>query len=569
MKYDGRLKTYVISSEELNNYSVDYLNKFSHKLLIEYPSTKDLSISFLNSINNPRVGFKIIGGCDKERTVHWNDENKKNPHNRPGRFGIEGVSYFDDCNIYAKSDMVKILKKIEEIESGIMPQWSDIKKALYIYSRLREDIIYHPKYEQQEARDIKSLRGLFTGKSVCMGYALIYKEFMDRLGIKCDFVQGNTVPNASDFESSHCWNLLHINGNIFPIDLTWDATKYRQGQSDSFDFFSNVELFRKTHFPCSIEKIRDYSVLKGIKSDFVKKTINQFKRKKDFSNSIINLLGDNGEDIKLVQTNVIQKNNDEPLYRYVMATKGKDGIFRNYRIVFSEANFLKVYNEFLKGKFTNDSVAIKAHYRLFSYSNVDKYLNEGTSYIGNVVRDKNSSSGYKFVYNSSKKNSNPVTYKELIRNNGEHFVINESLTSKVLGYDLHFGSISSFSDKEFRGYKIVSDNSLLDDNSHDYINDFLDEDRLDRKVRQAGGYLGYYKDGTRCYRPELNAYFNISSSGDITADDIVSSNISFNNNNNKLGVHSNDADNDELFVMFNDDSGEKIAVNGENVSKKS
>ena len=223
MKYDGRLKTYVITSEELSKYSIDELNNLSHRLLIEYPSTKELSIAFLNSINNSYIGFKIIGGCDKARTAHWNEENKKDSNNRPGRFKIEGVSYFDDCNIYAKSDLVDILKKIEEIESDIIPEWSDIKKALYIYSRLREDIIYHPKYEHQGAREIKSLRGLITGKAVCMGYALIYKEFMDRLGIKCDFVQGNTVPNADGSKASHCWNLLHINGRIFPIDLTSEA----------------------------------------------------------------------------------------------------------------------------------------------------------------------------------------------------------------------------------------------------------------------------------------------------------------------------------------------------------
>ena len=77
MRYDGRLETYVISSYELSKYSVDELNNLPHRLLIEYPSTKGLSMSFLNSITNPKVGFKIIGGCDKDRTAHWNEENKK------------------------------------------------------------------------------------------------------------------------------------------------------------------------------------------------------------------------------------------------------------------------------------------------------------------------------------------------------------------------------------------------------------------------------------------------------------------------------------------------------------
>ena len=39
MRYDDRLKCYIISSSDLDKYSVDYLNKFSNRLLIEYPNT--------------------------------------------------------------------------------------------------------------------------------------------------------------------------------------------------------------------------------------------------------------------------------------------------------------------------------------------------------------------------------------------------------------------------------------------------------------------------------------------------------------------------------------------------
>lgn len=522
MTFDSKLGAYVIDEAELKNYSISFFNKLDKKTLIDVSSTKNVDMDSLSKIYNKKVRIRVRGGYDKKRAEYWSGKNDVNPNIRKGKFGIKGLSYYEDCNIYTIEDIVNITAEMKKIESGIMPEWSPIKKALYVYDRLREEIIYHPRYETQSSYEIRTLRGLISKRTVCAGYAMIYKEIMDRLGIECHYVEGCTTEADSKKDiTNHAWNLLKIDGRFYPVDLTWDATRYRQGQTDSFNFFSNLQLFRKTHFPCSIEKIKDYSVLSGIKSDFVNKTIKQFKRKKDFLTSVIRLKGDNDEDIRLVQTNIEEKENEKPLYRYVMATKDKDGNFKNYRIIFSEANFLKIYNGFLMGKYTNDSAAVKAHIELFSYENVDKYLKQGTTYIGNVVSDKKNSKGYRFEYDYNRTKVKPISYKEEKRATGEHFLINESMVATALGRKLHFGSVSSFSERGFRSYKVVSNNSLLNDSSYGYINDFLDEDRLDRKVREAGGYIGYYNNGVRTYDPRMNALFSVRSNGNLTLDDIV------------------------------------------------
>ena len=525
MQYDYRLNAYIVDEKELRDYSFNYLNNFKNKVILDVSSTKCLNMNMFSKLNNPNLMIRVRGGYDKERAEYWSRKNGLQPEVRKGRKGIRGLSYYEDANIYSVSELVKIDDEIKKIEAGIMPEWSQIKKALYVYDRLREEVIYHPKYETQQSYEIRTLRGLISKKTVCAGYALIFKEIMDRLGIECDYVEGCTTKVDSKKDvTNHAWNLIKINGRHYPIDLTWDACRYRQGETDSFGYFSNLQKFRETHFPCSIEKVKDYSILFGLRSDFVKKTIRQFKRKKEFSTSIIRITGDNKEDIRLVQTGRVDKTSEKPMYRYVMAIRDKNGTFRDYRIIHSQANFLSIYNGFLKGKYTDNSPALKGHLALFSYENVNKALKRGTTYIGNVVPSKSDSKGFEFKYDYDIANEFPNNYREEVRQSGEHILINESMRRVVLGKTLYFGSIASFSDsklKHFRQYKVVSDKSLLNDKSYNYINEFLDEDRLDRKVREAGGYIGYYNNGVRTYDPKMNEYFNIRSVGDITINDIV------------------------------------------------
>ena len=52
--------------------------------------------------------------------------------------------------------------------------------------------MYEPKSERMSDSSVRSLRGLISKNTVCAGYALILKEFMDRSNIKCEYVEGHT-----------------------------------------------------------------------------------------------------------------------------------------------------------------------------------------------------------------------------------------------------------------------------------------------------------------------------------------------------------------------------------------
>lgn len=61
--------------------------------------------------------------------------------------------------------------------------------------------------------------GLLVNKrSICSGYSSTFQLFMDFLGIECITVNGT----SGDSFLEHAWNMVHINGAWYCVDVTWD-----------------------------------------------------------------------------------------------------------------------------------------------------------------------------------------------------------------------------------------------------------------------------------------------------------------------------------------------------------
>ena len=173
MKYDYQ---YKITFKLNEPFDIDYIknvcNQYPNvKILVEVQNTKGITSSMIRQLS-PNVAVRIAGGFDEERC--------KNGH-------FTGNEYTESV-IYTRNETVKILEEIERVESGLNKNWSDIQKLLYVYDRLKTGIMYDPKFEHKLSSEIRSLRGLITKQTVCAGYALILKEFMDRNGISCEYV---------------------------------------------------------------------------------------------------------------------------------------------------------------------------------------------------------------------------------------------------------------------------------------------------------------------------------------------------------------------------------------------
>lgn len=104
----------------------------------------------------------------------------------------------------------KIKKFSNSVMKGIGKNWSDEEKVLYVHDRLAAHITYYDGDETEFGRNIYD--AFAKSSSVCVGYALGFQYFMDKLDIPC-------INVTTD---DHIWNMVEIDGQWYHVDVTWD-----------------------------------------------------------------------------------------------------------------------------------------------------------------------------------------------------------------------------------------------------------------------------------------------------------------------------------------------------------
>lgn len=105
-------------------------------------------------------------------------------------------------------------------------------------------------------QDYKSV--MKSGKSVCSGYAAVFKEFCNRLEIPCIVVSGFAKgagfnPENPDLSTNHAWNTVCVDGDWYLIDCTWDSG-YLNGTENVKEYKSDYLFVRPeqmiySHYP--------------------------------------------------------------------------------------------------------------------------------------------------------------------------------------------------------------------------------------------------------------------------------------------------------------------------------
>ena len=114
-----------INVDELNKKISDFYRSYPlSTIILQVPSTKGAVSSLVEKIDN-RVKIRIASAYDDERI-----ETFKNVIYKSGATWKE--AYFDSV-VYTRNETIRILREIEKIESGIMENWSDLQKTIYIY----------------------------------------------------------------------------------------------------------------------------------------------------------------------------------------------------------------------------------------------------------------------------------------------------------------------------------------------------------------------------------------------------------------------------------------------------
>ena len=506
------------------------------QLVLEASTTKAFTIPIIRRLMQlngaSRLSIRVIGGYDDKRVADYPSSTYHNMHTND--------------NIYTLGEMVDIVTEIENIESGLNPNWDDLQKLIYFIGQLKNRIMYHPFHENQPSKDIRSLRGLFSRKTVCAGYALILKEICDRNGIECQYVEG--CCRQADIDKgylTHAWNIVKINGQYVPVDLTWNAGAHKRGKMLDIDDLFNVNEFVKSHIPGKKELIQNYrGTLKSIDGQRIRELdaiINKdvkyemtanICRRKDGSRFRITMVGQFVKDNKY-------------LYKYIYQDMGQDGKLSEPVILYSTTNATEIISainkvEKLKDQYRYaqskgdtekmnklrpqiDSEKTKYLYDsrdmmfdlLFSKTNIETAKKRGDFFLGGVVIK------YKKVDVLDAKSVEiekdlgakiGLRQRTLRRNDGTTFVLESYGTITVNGrmyykYRL-FESIMENGKPVVSKNTIFTDQDIMQDYRPGIANDFLSRSRLDRKRKESNGYLGYYsREGTRVIDPNSNEFF--------------------------------------------------------------
>lgn len=504
-------------------FDVEYIKKVcgqypNSNILVEVQNTKGISSSMIRQLGS-NVAIRIAGGYDEERLARYKGQ----------FFGKESTEdYYYNSVIYKKNEIVKILEEIEKIESGFNKNWSDIQKLIYVYDRLKHGIMYDPKFEQRPSSEIRSLRGLTTKQTVCAGYAVILKEFMDRSNIECEFVRGGVKRGQT---SGHAWNIVTIDGKKYPIDLTWDNTIFRSGKFGSFEWLGqNISAFSEHHHPAPGEKTQDYDhTLSQIDPQIVKKIRSQtgIDRARDYRSTTYYGKRKDGSRFMVAQIGDAKIDNAD-YYRYYYVEISKDGKKELPSILYSDTNVTLLVERKQFGEYIPPNYEEAVDNILFSKENIADSISKGTFYIGRVTKDGSGnkrdlvSSYHEIPKPEEKKNLFTYPTKRFTRSDGSVFIAQKMYDTPdkingtdIIRYDI-FEMVNENGQEILKKNTVYTERDFFEDNRQSMVDDYLSRERLDRKVGEAGGYIGYYDaNGIRVYNTDLVKHFGISKRVDI------------------------------------------------------
>ena len=200
----------------LTEQDVEKFNEMS-PITITITNTRNQNPNVIGKLKK-NIRIRVLGAFDEKRFPEYANER-----------------YYKQT-IYSPEEISKVIEYFNKIEALVRPEWSDLEKATFGYVNLMSEI--SPKHDKEKNEDERPLQQLLDGKADSKGYAFIYQELMNRLGVACRYVE---TPK------SYAWNEILINGEYYPADLFRDASlnqeKIKNGEFELRNFLSDKEFY--------------------------------------------------------------------------------------------------------------------------------------------------------------------------------------------------------------------------------------------------------------------------------------------------------------------------------------
>lgn len=131
---------------------------------------------------------------------------------------------------------------------------TDLERVRFYFVWVATHIQYD---EYAPGNDKQNPESVFKNKkAVCSGYTRLLSYLCEQSGISARYVSGyGKEPNDPSNIQNHAWNVIRINGDWYPFDVTWAADELEDDAQNSLPltfeywFMPYPEVFQTTHLP--------------------------------------------------------------------------------------------------------------------------------------------------------------------------------------------------------------------------------------------------------------------------------------------------------------------------------
>ena len=194
----------------------------------------------LNSENSTEFKTEALGDAEKIRDVldmykddfpgvFWVDETEPFTyieHKNEGTVTVLFNRKYDGGELADAKQRLE--ERIQEFVDGAPQNGSEYERELYVHDWLVDNCEYDTeaveihKSDSVRANEQNVYGAIVEGKAVCEGYARAFQLLCGRLGVHCGVIQGRAEGFADGENTNHIWNCVRLEGNWYPVDVTWD-----------------------------------------------------------------------------------------------------------------------------------------------------------------------------------------------------------------------------------------------------------------------------------------------------------------------------------------------------------
>ncbi|MBR5868507.1 MAG: hypothetical protein IKZ21_03610 [Clostridia bacterium] len=178
-------------------------------------------------------------------------------HQASDGMGVTLTMSYNMTPAKARTRQGEIDRAIAPFLDSITPDMSDFDAVEQIYENMIKLVDYdsimlleskkQPKTNKPD--DLRNIYGVFVKrKAVCAGYAEAMQYLLNKIGIECIYVKGDTP------RGYHAWNVLKLEGDYYIMDATWgdgsDTDKSQSHDHIGYNYFCvNDEIGSVDHTP--------------------------------------------------------------------------------------------------------------------------------------------------------------------------------------------------------------------------------------------------------------------------------------------------------------------------------